>query len=188
MNIRWARTNERSRGKMRKRSWGHSLTELMMGMSVMTVVLAGSFSAVNQATVMSEGVESENLAAQVLQNEMEYLRTLRWGEIEDLKKRSKFDPEEHFTNFPFKKYKCERIITPRGEHQKEIRLVFNWTDSKSRKTNQREFVSYFTEGGLYDYNYRSLEYSDGERLYPAEGRSDDDDDDDDDEEEEEEDD
>ena len=87
---------------MRKRSWGYSLTELMMGTSVMTVVLAGSFSAVNQVSVMSESVESENLAAQVLQTEMEYLRTLQWSEIEDLRKNSRFDPEEHFTNFPFK--------------------------------------------------------------------------------------
>ena len=156
MNKRWSGTNDRSRGRMRKRSCGYSLTELMMGTSVMTVVLAGSFSAVNQVSVMSESVESENLAAQVLQTEMEYLRTLQWSEIEALGKKGKFDPEEHFTNFPFKKYKCERIITPRGEHQKEIRLVFSWTETKGRRTNQREFVSYFTEGGLYDFNYRTL--------------------------------
>ncbi len=156
MNKGRAETNDRGRARKRKNSWGHSLTEFMMGTSVMTVVLAGSFSAVNQATFMSEGVQSENFAAQVLQTEMEYLRTLQWSEIEALRKNSRFDPEEHFTNFPFKHYKCERIITPRGEHQKEIRLVFSWTETKGRKTNQREFVSYFTEGGLYDFNYRTL--------------------------------
>ena len=149
-------TNDRCRLRKRKKSWGHSLTELMMGTSVMTVVLAGSFSAVRQATFMSEGVQSENLAAQVLQTEMEYLRTLQWSEIEALPKNGKFDPEEHFTNFPFKKYKCDRIITPRGEYQKEVRLVFSWTETKGRKTEQREFVSYFTKGGLYDFNYRAL--------------------------------
>ena len=135
---------------------GHSLVECMVGTGVMTVVLAGTFSAVGQGMLMSDGVKSEEVAIQVLQTEMENLRTLSWNEIDRLQRRGKFDPSTSFPDFPFTNYRCERIVTPKGDSQKEIRLIFSWSATRGRRTNQREFVSYFTKGGLYDFNYRAL--------------------------------
>ncbi len=139
-----------------KEKKGYSLVEVMMGTGVMTVVLAGTFSAVGQGMLMSDGVKSEEVAIQVLQTEMEDLRTLSWEEIDRLPRRSRFDPMEHFSDFPFSNYNCHRIITPVNDSQKEIRVVFSWSPTKGRKTNRREFVSYFTKGGLYDFSYRAL--------------------------------
>jgi len=133
---------------------GFSLVESMMGATVLTLVLAGCFSGLGQALLISENVKSYNFAAQLLQSEMETVRALQWGEVNSLGNGS-FDPTKYFSNVPLRDYSCQRLISNKSSDQKEIRLIVTWMDLKGI-SHSREYVSYYTKGGLSDYYYRAL--------------------------------
>lgn len=57
---------------------GFTLVEMMMGVSVLTVILAGCFSALGQALVVSENAEQTNFVTELLQCEMNQIQTLNW--------------------------------------------------------------------------------------------------------------
>jgi len=61
-----------------KKKSGFSLVETMMGSIVMTMVLAGSFSALSQGMQMASQARGEQFADQLLDNEIQYLQTLSW--------------------------------------------------------------------------------------------------------------
>ena len=134
---------------------GFSLVELMVGSTVLTLVLAGSFSGLGQALCISEVVKSSNFAAQLLQSEMDEIHLLQWDEVDNLEGTSSFDPRKNFSTVPLRDYSCTRIISPKGSFQKEIRLIVGWTDLKGMPHNQ-EYVTYYTKDGLFDYSYRTL--------------------------------
>ena len=134
---------------------GFSLVEFMVGSGVMTLVLAGYFSGIGQALLISENVKSGNFAAQILQSEMDEIHTLQWDEVDQLPSSGNFDPKAYFSIIPLRDYSCQRSITDLGSFQKEIRLAVSWTDLKGISHN-REYVTYYTKDGLYDYTYRAL--------------------------------
>ena len=70
----------------------------------MTIVLAASFSAVGQSQLMSENVRTENVAIEVLQSELEHLRTLSWSDFDKLARKGRFERESFPSDIPFKQY------------------------------------------------------------------------------------
>ena len=142
-------------GKRSAKKKGFSLVEFMVGSGVMTLVLAGCFSGIGQALQISENVKSGNFAAQILQSEMDEIHTLQWNEVNQLPSSGNFDPKAYFSIIPLRDYSCQRSITDLGSLQKEIRLTVSWTDLKGL-SHDREYVTYYTKDGLYDYTYRAL--------------------------------
>ena len=134
---------------------GFSLVEFMVGSGVMTLVLAGCFSGIGQALLISENVKSGNFAAQILQSEMDEIHPLQWDEVDQLPSSGIFNPKAYFSIIPLREYSCQRSITDLGSFQKEIRLAVSWTDLKGI-SHSREYVTYYTKDGLYDYTYRAL--------------------------------
>ena len=80
---------------------------------------------------------------------MQYLHSLDWEEIDRLPNWGKFDPVRHSSKFPFGRFRSQRIITPRGDSQKVIRLTFTWKEGVAPETNTRRFVSYVTKEGCH---------------------------------------
>ena len=122
----------------------------------MTVVLAASFSAIGQSQIMAENVQTENVAIEVLQSELEHLCTLPWSDFDELPMNGQFEQESFPSDIPFTQYSSAREITPLGDYQKEVRLIFTWSTTKGNKTKRRELVAYFTKEGLYDFDYRAF--------------------------------
>ena len=121
----------------------------------MTLVLAGCFSGIGQALLISENVKSSNFAAQVLLSEMDEIHTMQWTEVDQLPSSGSFDPKAYFSIVPLRDYNCQRAVTNLGSLQKEIRLTVSWKDLKGL-SQDREYVTYYTKDGLYDYTYRAL--------------------------------
>ncbi len=134
---------------------GFSIVEFIMGSGVMTLVLAGCFSGLGQAILISENVKSGDFAAQILQCEMDEIHNLNWSEVNQLPGSATFDPKAYFSTIPLRDYSCQRQVTGIGSTQKEIRLSVYWTDLKGLKHN-RELVTYYSKDGLFDYTYRAL--------------------------------
>ena len=138
-----------------RKTKGFSLVEFMIGSGVMTLVLAGCFSGIGQALLISENVKSSNFAAQVLLSEMDEIHTMQWTEVDQLPSSGSFDPKAYFSIVPLRDYNCQRAVTNLGSLQKEIRLTVSWKDLKGL-SHDREYVTYYTKDGLYDYTYRAL--------------------------------
>ncbi len=142
-------------GNSSRNKRGFSLVEFIMGSGVMTLVLAGCFSGLGQAILISENVKSGDFAAQILQCEMDKIHNLNWNEIDGLPGSATFDPKAYFTTIPLRDYSCQREINGIGSTQKEVRLSVAWTDLKGLKHN-RELVTFYSKDGLFDYTYRAL--------------------------------
>ena len=94
-------------------------------------------------------------ASQVLQSEMDEIHTMQWTEVDQLPSSGSFDPKAYFSIVPLRDYNCQRAVTNLGSFQKEIRLTVSWKDLKGL-SHDREYVTYYTKDGLYDYTYRAL--------------------------------
>ncbi len=140
---------------LRGRIWGFSLVEFMVGSGVMTLILAGCFSGIGQAIVICENVKSSNFAAQILQSEIDEIHNMQWSEIEQLSNQGAFNPHAYFSTIPLRDYSCQRFINSVGSNQKEIRLIVGWIDLRGR-SHHREYVTYYTKDGLFDYSYRAI--------------------------------
>ena len=145
----------RGTGKSIEEKEGFSLVEFMIGAGVMTLVLAGCFSGIGQALLISENVKSGNFAAQILQSEMDEIHTLQWNEVDQLPGSGYFNPKLYFPIIPLRDYICQRTVTDFWGLQKEIRLTVSWRDLKGL-SHDREYVTHYTKDGLYDYTYRAL--------------------------------
>jgi hypothetical protein len=127
----------------------------MMGSSVLTLVLAGCFIGIGQAMVISENMKNSNFAAQVLDAEMESLRSKTWDEISEIRESSTFRPTRYFETVNLRDWSCERTITEPSDNLKEIKLNISWTDLKGI-AHSRQMFTYYARNGLSDYFYRAI--------------------------------
>ena len=119
------------------------------------MVMAGMFGALGQATGLVENVRSASFATQTLQLEMEEILFMQWDEIEAMGENSTFDPGTYFSEVPLRNATCARTITNLDPNMKEIRLSVSWQDLHGMDHN-REFATYYSKNGLYDFDYTSL--------------------------------
>lgn len=136
---------------------GYSLVELMIGTTLLTVVLAGTFSALGQALFLSEKVQHSNFVTELLQSEMNEVNNYNWDKLAALPASESFDPAKYFSEIPLKNYTCTRTVVnhPTYSNMKEIRLTVTWDDMRG-KSYSREMVSYYSKGGINDYYYEAL--------------------------------
>lgn len=115
---------------------------------------------------MVEGARDLTRVSQILQSEIEDLRMLSWSELTAQQASSGGDWTAVALDSDFQalfgaRYTVERKIAPRYSggvallDQKQIEVRVTWIGmgglSRSRKT-----ATWFTEGGLHDYHYRSF--------------------------------
>lgn len=155
IGIEYHRENKSGDRAHKKR--GYSLVELMIGATLLTVVLAGTFSALGQALFLSEKVQHSNFVTELLQSELNEVNNYNWDRIITLPASESFDPAKYFSDIPLKNYTCTRTVVnhPTYSNMKEIRLTVTWDDMRG-KSYSRELVSYYAKGGMNDYNYEAL--------------------------------
>lgn len=149
----------------RVRNAGFSLIETMMGSMVMTMVLAGSFSALSQGVDMANRARNEQFADRILNNEVQYLRTLSWNEInqsniDGLEAKPYSHAEtvsflsgtrEYFDgNVPLRDLKLDVDHTSsHSSTRKHIELTLTWKEISGRDMSRTVTFSY-SKNGIYD--------------------------------------
>jgi prepilin-type N-terminal cleavage/methylation domain-containing protein len=134
---------------------GFTLVELMISMVLLLVVSAGGFGALHQGNRLIEIARDETRAGQILQSEIEDLRTLNWSELTTLSSKAKYDPQSSFTNAYAERYDITRLITTRSATERLVTLFVTWNDNRGTP-HTREYKTLISENGLYDYYYRSF--------------------------------
>lgn len=136
-------------------SKGYTFPELMVGTMILGIVLSTAFAAMQQGVKILELARDNTRAAQIVQHEMEAMRSQNWASISALEAEKVFEPNiGYLANFTTD-YICQRIIQDNKVDQKTIWLGVEWTDSRGHEHNF-ETSTIFTKDGINDFYFRTF--------------------------------
>ena len=101
-----------------------------------------------------EDAREELRASQIIQSELEAMRTLNWADMVELEGTNQFTPQGNFIQNFAKNYICYRFVDTDPDKKRVIIWVW-WKNSRGVYTFQI-FNSVFTKNGINDYYYRQV--------------------------------
>jgi prepilin-type N-terminal cleavage/methylation domain-containing protein len=131
---------------------GFTLVEVIVSMFLMAIVFTAAFGTYFLGMRMVEDAREELRASQIVQSELERMRTLTWDDLEELDPFSPFSPQGNFVNQFSKNYNCYRWVYQMNSSQKRVIIYVQWVNSRGDTTWQ-VFNTVFTRNGLNDYYY-----------------------------------
>lgn len=136
---------------------GLTLVELMVASTVFALAIAGSFAGLLQGFNFIEGSRHYTRVSQVMQSELEYLRSLSWVDLNELPTSEEITPSSQFNSTFYDDYTIERRIISETPSLRRVEIEVTFSGSnRSGSEISLSFVTYFTQGGLNDYYYRQI--------------------------------
>lgn len=133
---------------------GFTLIEVVIGMAILTVVLATMFSALTQSLSTKERAKDLTFVYQAMQVEIMELQSLPWSDVQELDSRS-LDLADTFTSVPLIDPTFRREVAITSPVSRTVSLSLTWEDSEGR-THNRSLETVLTKGGLYDYQSQAF--------------------------------
>lgn len=138
---------------------GFTIVEVMVAMALFGLVIAGGLVGMRRGFEVVENSRHLNRTSQILQSEIESLRTLPWAQInnlpasEDLTDKIKVQ----FDTSDYNAYVVTRT-TDSVDGDASLKLVTVMVTYKNRQNKQvtRSYVTIFTSGGVTDYYSRTI--------------------------------
>ena len=135
----------------RERLGGFTLFEVIIAMTIFTMVIAGGFACFNIGLGLVENSRHSTRSCQIIQSEIERVRSLAWAEIValdvevlDVTMASGFINESGYDVYTMK-----RVVSGSGD-SRVVTLEIEWSDNSGRP-HTRTYAAQYTKGGLYDY-------------------------------------
>lgn len=127
-----------------------TLVELLVAMGIFASVIAGGLACVRMGFNQISNARSETRASQVMQSEIERLRSLAWNNFIALDgSEESVSLSSEFSDSSYGSFDMDRTILGSGNSRK-ITLVIEWKDLWG-KSHTKSYVTQYTKGGLYDY-------------------------------------
>lgn len=134
---------------------GFTLVEVVVGMTLMAMIFTAAFGTYFLGMRIVEDAREELRASQIIQSELEAMRTLNWNDLEALPDVATFEPKGNFVKQFAKDYIAYRQVYDINSEQKRVVIYVWWTNSRNVYTYQI-FNTIFTRYGLNDYYYRQV--------------------------------
>ncbi|MEX0332128.1 MAG: prepilin-type N-terminal cleavage/methylation domain-containing protein [Puniceicoccaceae bacterium] len=139
---------------------GFTLVEVMIGMVLMAIVFTAAFGSYFLGMRIIQDAREEVRASQIIQSELERLRTKNWAQLTDMYNNNPvefFEPQGTFVKQYAKDYTAYRIVQkhPDSKPMYWVVVVVRWTNSRNVLVYQL-FTTVFTQDGLNDYYYRDI--------------------------------
>lgn len=134
---------------------GFTLVEVMVAAVLLLLILSAGFGALSRGMRLIELSRDETRASQILQSEIEWLRTYHWTALNALPAESVYSPVDLFTSAYADRYEITRAITTRSSTQRRVTMQVAWTDNRGMD-HVREYMTLISKDGLYDYYYRTF--------------------------------
>jgi prepilin-type N-terminal cleavage/methylation domain-containing protein len=128
-----------------------TLIEVMVAMVLFATVVAGGFSCFKMGLGLVENSRHNTRVCQIMQNEIERVRSLPWAEINALPS-SELDvamASDFVGESGYDAYTMKRFISGSGDTRKVI-LEVEWSDNSGR-SHSRTYAAQYTKLGLWDY-------------------------------------
>jgi len=134
---------------------GFTLTELIVAMGIFTMVIAGGLSGVRRGFDILEDSRNYTRVSQILQSEIESLRSLSWEDLTELSDNEKIEVDTQFDTAAYDMYSVRRKIVTEADDLRRVVLIVSYKNDRGRLVTLKYFT-FFTKGGLNDYYYRVL--------------------------------
>ncbi len=136
---------------------GTTLMELMMAVMILGLLFGGAITSLGYGFFEIELSRDSVRVAQMLQSEVESLRTKNWTQLEALKGTSTISPDYDISGAEIfgGKYTLIRQLTTSKTDQLQLTLKASWKDTRGLP-HERKFYTIFTKDGLNDYYYRTI--------------------------------
>ena len=138
------------------KSDGFTLVEVIVSMFLLGIIFTSAFSTYQLGINMIDDAREEIRASQIIQSEMERLRTKNWTQLQKMPSGSTFEPSGEFAKIYATNYSAYRyLITLNPSDKMLVAIRVEWTNSTGQQS-VRWFNTIFTQNGLNDYYYRKL--------------------------------
>jgi uncharacterized protein (TIGR02598 family) len=137
---------------------GFTLVEVVVSMTLMALIFTAAFGSYFLGMDMIDDSREEVRVSQIIQSEIERLRTKNWTQLGKMASGETFDPDGEFVKQYSDKYNAYRyviLLTNQRSQQYLVAVRVSWTTKNGRPT-VRWFNTIFTKGGLNDYYYRDI--------------------------------
>jgi len=138
-----------------KSGGGFTLVEVMVATLLISMAIAGGVASLIQGNRMIEDARHMTRVSQIIQSEVEALRTLTWSDFEDMPSFAKIPLQGNFAQRYANTYFVYRYVYNYNSAQKSVYLYVTWYDAKGNYKWQWYYTR-FTENGLNDYFYRAF--------------------------------
>jgi prepilin-type N-terminal cleavage/methylation domain-containing protein len=140
------------------RAEGFTLVEVMIAIMVIGLGLTSATICLRVGMLQTDTARATTYVTQVLQDEAELIRLLKWSEIEALSESENFAASDsiEYSEINPDRFTFTREVSDVNDESglKEIRLKAEWTGI-SQDTHQLNTVFYYAENGMHDYYYGS---------------------------------
>ncbi|WP_309399672.1 PulJ/GspJ family protein [Cerasicoccus maritimus] len=133
---------------------GFTLVELVVGMTLAGIIFTGAFSGMKTGFDIVEEARDQARVTQLLQSEIERMRTLNWTDISALPAKETITLEGSLASTYRDRYTFVRAITSNGTDRVQVVVSASWVNSG--RDRELEMTTGFAKDGLYDYYYRTL--------------------------------
>jgi prepilin-type N-terminal cleavage/methylation domain-containing protein len=139
----------------RNRRAGFTLVEVIVAMTIFTMVIAGGLSGVRRGFDLIGLSRHHTRVSQILQSEFERLRTLSWVEFQELPQQAEVDIQTEFGTSVYDAYAVVREIFVEESDLARVELSVTYTNQNQRVVTVKS-LTFFTKGGVNDYYYRTI--------------------------------
>ena len=139
----------------RSRSDGFTLVEVIVAMTIFTLVIAGGLVGVSRGFDLIGLSRHHTRVSQILQSEFERLRTLSWVEFQELPQQAEVDIQTEFSTSAYDAYAVVREIIVEESDLARVELSVTYTNQNQRVVTVKS-QTFFTKGGVNDYYYRTI--------------------------------
>jgi prepilin-type N-terminal cleavage/methylation domain-containing protein len=134
---------------------GFTLVEVAMAVIVLAMALTTSITAMQRAFLQLDTARNLEVAANILQCEMEKQRLMTWAEVNNASYVPAIDSS--FARNPaiggrFTLSRAIALVASHSNQMLQITLTVRWRGYDGRNLT-RSYTTYYLQGGLYDYLY-----------------------------------
>jgi len=137
---------------------GFTVVEVMVAAVLIASLVAGMLHMIKHANHFVELARDNTRVTQLIQSEIEDLRTLNWTDLQALDGFQSVTPQGAFVQQYADEYYCYRFVVDSSydpTNKKWVWVYAGWIDSNN-KTHWVYYFTQFSKDGLNDYYYRSV--------------------------------
>lgn len=133
---------------------GFTLVEVMVGSALMAIVFTSAFGSYFLGMRLIEDAREQLRASQIIQSELERIRTMNWEQLNELGHFARFEPQGEFVQQFADDYISYRWVYPINNGDQMRVIVYVWWNNSKGNYTWEYFNTVVTKNGLSDYYYR----------------------------------
>lgn len=134
---------------------GFTLVEVIVAAGIFAMVIAGGIAGVRMGFQIVDNSRHHTRVSQILQSEVESLRSLSWKELKQLPSSAEVDINPQFSTSAYDAYTVNRNIYTESSSLRRVEVVVTYS-TRGGKSVELKYLTFFTEGGVNDYYYRTI--------------------------------